>query len=884
MIVVQLRGEIVVKSSCILAKACYDTPMFDWQTEEDEAIWDDEPALQSKTAVSRKRPWWLGGLLVVLVGIAGVLFYRQAQKQAEAAVANVEADIISSHNLLQTAVETGDADLLQALLSGRNMAWAEIQQQLIRNGLFWERPLLAMQWQPTGHKIIETTIDPALESAELVYSQAYDILTSDGVTETISLQHTAVYRRGSQRWLYAPQEDEFWGEWETTDSDRLMLIYPARDKQIAERLFADLSDVINRACDELTDLNCDESRQIIVRLEKDPSSLSVLNNLALLYQSGLRLELPAPSLVGVPMDDAGYDALQRGYAGLVVTAVIAESVGWKCCEHGPVFQTLLNYQLGQLQLRPWSITVDDHIALWDGDRLVSLDGLLDYWEQTTVEEPDPAGSLFLQTAVDFILRKFPHQSPAALQRTMSATENIRFSRWMLEMPGLSSDFRFVSPSALISALDQDWRLYAILQKDIDSVESLPIPLPAQDIQLICMQDSVDTPEVILARYISERSTWVVDRQNQRFTIMYPTIDEAGVVLLGLEFSDSQAQSVIEIWRNGTSQLISGNDRYIITLGQFDPSGRYLAAFILNQVEEFPSSTAGILFDLDECDATGCAELTIPGIPVWSPSGERVIFIGTDFAETAPSLADGRVWMVNGNLGTGTFPLYLVENVGGLAESEYPTPFAEGHSAFWLDDSRYGYVQSLGGTSQQIVLVNDDGEPEIILEANELLDLVPENVRLGHLLFQYARSNPTNSNQLFVVASDIDGQGYVFLVDLESGAVEYRFAFGQLINHLFGFSPDGRYLVTTGAQRESSELNVVSDFITIHTIASNQTHHYLFDTSDSNINFVFDWSADGNWLLSILDDGLLQLIAPDYNYRQVIAHEFGECQMVSWVNP
>ncbi len=873
-----------MKSSCIPAKACYDTTMFDWQTEEDEAIWDDEPAPQSGTAVSRKRAWWLGGLLVVFVGVVGVLFYRQAQKQADAAVANVEADIISSHNLVQTAVETGDADLLRALLSGRDMAWAEIQEQLIRNDLFWERPLLAMQWQPTGHQIIETTIDPALESAELVYSQAYDILTPSGVRETISLQHTAVYRRGSQRWLYAPLEDEFWGEWKTTDSDRLMLIYPARDKQIAERLFADLSDVIERACDELTDLNCDESRQIIVRLEKDPSSLSVLNNLALLYQSGLRLELPAPSLVGVPVDDAGYDALQRGYAGLVVTAVIAESVEWECCEHGPIFQTLLNYQLGQLQLRPWSITVDDHIALWDGEQLISLDDLLDYWEQSAVEEPDPADSLFLQTAVDFILREFPHQSPAALQRAMSTTENIRFLRWMLEIPSLSSDPRFVSPSALISTLDQDWRLFALLQKDIDSVEALPVPLPEQDIQLICMQDSVDTPEVLLARYISERSSWVTERQNQMFTVMYPTVDESGVVLLGLEFSDSEAQSVIEIWRNGSSQLISGNGRYIITLGQFDPSGQYLAAFVVNQFEEFPSGLAHVLFDLDECDASGCVELTVPGIPVWSPTGERVIFIGADFTEAASSLADGRVWLVNGNLGTGTFPLYLAENVGKLDEGEFLTPFAEGHSAFWLDDSRYGYVQSLGGTSQQIMLVTDDGEPEIILKANELLDLVPENVRLGHLLIQYVRPNPTNSNQLFVVVSDIDRQGYVFLVDLESGTVEYRFASGQLSNHLFGFSPDGRYLVTTGAQRESNELNFVSDFITIHTIASNQTHTYLFDASDNNLSFVFDWSADGNWLLTILDNGLLQLIAPDYNYRQVISHEFGECQMVSWVNP
>ncbi|KAA3664161.1 MAG: hypothetical protein DWQ04_07125 [Chloroflexi bacterium] len=859
--------------------------MFDWQTEEEEAVWDDDLVPPPETAVSRRRSWLFGGFLVVLVSIAGVLLYRQVQKQADVAVENLEADIISTHNLVQTAAEMRDADLMRAMLSGRNMAWAEIQQQLVGEGVLWGRPLLNMQWQPTGHELIDTIIDPALESAELTYSQAYEILNLNEVTETISLQYTAVYRRGSQRWLYAPLEDEFWGEWETLDSDRLMLIFPKRDQEIANRLFVDLADIIEQACDELADLNCDESDQIVVRLEKDPASLSLLNNDKLLYQSGLRLELPAPSLVGVPLDDAGYDVLQRGYAGLVVTAVIADAVDWECCEHRPIFQALLDYQLGQLKLQPWSITVDDHIAMWEGEQLVSLDGLLAYWEQATLEELAPPDDLFLQTAVDFLLQQFPHQSPAAMQRLMAPNENISFLRWMLNLPRLNNDPQSrLSPSILINSLDQDWRLFALLQKDIDAAASVPIPLPKQDIQLVCDQSLGDDPDFLLARYISESSTWVTERQNQAFTLMYPTVDEDVILLLQLDFSSDHLESVIELWEGGAPQLISGDGRYVITLGQFDPTGQYLAAFVFAENLDLSAPMRYVLFDLDDCDASGCAEIEVPGIPTWSPSGERVIFMEADFISTAPILADGRVWMVDGNQSKSIFPLYLIDNLDELDANEPLTPFAEGYSAFWLDESEYGFVQSFGGFRQPVMLVMGGEEPEIMLETDDLLELLPESVRLGHLLIQYVRPNPTIPTQLFIVASDIDGQGYIFLVDMEKDTVEYRFNFGQLSEHLLGFSPDGRFLVTTSAIRENNDLDFISDFITIHDIDQNETVNTLFDASDDNINFVFDWSADGNWLLTILDDGLLQLIAPDYNYRQVIEHEFGDCQMVSWVNP
>ena len=69
--------------------------MFDWQTEEDEAVWEDEAAPQpQKTAVSRKRQWMMLLFIGLLVVGTGFFVVQQVQEQAEAAVATVETDII----------------------------------------------------------------------------------------------------------------------------------------------------------------------------------------------------------------------------------------------------------------------------------------------------------------------------------------------------------------------------------------------------------------------------------------------------------------------------------------------------------------------------------------------------------------------------------------------------------------------------------------------------------------------------------------------------------------------------------------------------------------------------------------------------------------------
>ncbi|MCP5099940.1 MAG: hypothetical protein GY943_30675, partial [Chloroflexi bacterium] len=147
---------------------------------------------------------------------------------------------------------------------------------------------------------------------------------------------------------------------------------------------------------------------------------------------------------------------------------------------------------------------------------------------------------------------------------------------------------------------------------------------------------------------------------------------------------------------------------------------------------------------------------------------------------------------------------------------------------------------------------------------------------------YVIPDPYRESHFFLIMSDIDFHGYIFRVDRNTGEVEFRVDVGLMIRHMTGFSPDGRYLTTTRNITDGG-FDETSDFISLHEVDTGTTQDFLYDSPDSFSAFVFDWSDDGNWMITILDEGVLQLMAPEYNYRQLIEHDFGVCQSVAWIN-
>ncbi|HUM70777.1 MAG TPA: hypothetical protein PLK31_18260 [Chloroflexota bacterium] len=317
---------------------------FEWKTEE-EAGWEEEIAVP-ETRPSRSFPWKVVGLvLVVLVVILGGARW-QINRQVSAVTVELENDVRTAHLFLQQVTGRQDEELLNSLLSGRDIEWLRVQKSLVAQGWFSNPPLLGATAVPmTATSPLTVTLSPDLFSAEVQSDHTYHLLHPQGMTETVTLRQTAVYRQGETRWLYAPPGEEFWGRMVFHSGERLSVLYPARDEAVALRLAQDLDDLVLAVCRELATRNCLQRARVQVRFSTEPASLLTGADTGTFIYI---LNLPAPSLVGLPVDEAGYQALFRAYGVRVATAVISQQVNYQCCRWQVLYQALLDRQLHRL--------------------------------------------------------------------------------------------------------------------------------------------------------------------------------------------------------------------------------------------------------------------------------------------------------------------------------------------------------------------------------------------------------------------------------------------------------------------------------------------------------------------------------------------------------
>ncbi|MCZ7669469.1 MAG: hypothetical protein M5U34_20970 [Chloroflexi bacterium] len=160
----------------------------------------------------------------------------------------------------------------------------------------------------------------------------------------MTLTQTAVYRRGERSWLLAPPLSDFWGEWVINKGERLTLIYPQRDAAIAERLAVDLEEVVAQICEQPGFPPCTDSLKIALRLDTSPASLAQGVDRRSLFDKQAYLNLPAPTLFGLPQNEAGYEALLRAYLRSSVATPFMPS-----CLPG-------NAVIRPPSFKPWSIT------------------------------------------------------------------------------------------------------------------------------------------------------------------------------------------------------------------------------------------------------------------------------------------------------------------------------------------------------------------------------------------------------------------------------------------------------------------------------------------------------------------------------------------------
>ena len=418
---------------------------FEWQTPE-EITWDKPPPIEEEPAEppqpGRRWPYVLLAV-VVIVGTAILIIVRELNQRIALAEAEARLAVLSSYSVIQQAAAEGDAELFVGFLSGRDDEWAQAQEEAIREGVFLDRDGLGLHHLGEANPaetIADVTFSLDLQSAELTVTQTYVVDIGNGLTESVQLQQTAVYRLGPNRWLLAPPEPEFWGETQTSSGRYLTLTYPERDAEIGRRLALDLDRKLIEMCAQLSGLNCPPTLQVIVDFTKDPHSLLPLREGHIL--TGRNLNLPTPTLMGVPLDESGYRSLQRGYARWVISAVISDLVDWDCCDHELIYQAMMDAEWRQLGLKTAPPPAFDQVR----ESASQLSSLVNLWTapSASAQPEDWQNSYAL---IEFLTTVVGVPIPQ-LQRELG---DITYRNWLLNVMGEAY------PS--FNDLEQEWQRF-----------------------------------------------------------------------------------------------------------------------------------------------------------------------------------------------------------------------------------------------------------------------------------------------------------------------------------------------------------------------------------------------------------------------------------------
>lgn len=652
---------------------------FDWRTEEDGAPPWEPPAPRPPRQGSR-RPL-LAGLLVVVLAAASIFYlYRQASERISATEAAVTDEVLASHQLVTLAAEAEDPELLRSVLSGADENWARAQAERIADGMAAGHAHFGLE--PVGDSLEPpaVTLDPEMRAAELTWPAQFVVTDSVGITQTVALTQTAIYRRGSDNWLLAPPLPDFWGGSDEYRGEYLEAIFAERDEALARRLAAELDGFLAGLC---SSRGCPAGFRIRLILSTNPVVFGSLEP-ASLATSGRTVSLPTPTLVGLPLDEAGYTALQRGYARLLSAAVLGELAEYGCCRGELYAAGWLHWQQHQLGLRPWPLDAEAYERL-----LLHLPSLTEYSFLMRNDTLDSGEIGFEEWAVVYAFAQFLDEEyhPALA----ASAVNTPFTR-LLQQNG-------VSTRAWTSAFAR----FIYAKSASGQVVEAPLPLPEADMALRCEGDG---DHAALSRVDLQGGQWQTLYQEAywpsesplRYSFAEPLAQGNGLVVISREdlvsmgtgeqdgFEAKAAFSLAVVHEGITTTLVSATAETWDELPQTypshtDPLGQYLVLgdYAPQRATFQPHFT---LVELDGCDGSSCPTTALPGDVQWAPDGSATLM--TVRAREAGSLPE----------------LYA-----GDARGENGVSLGHAYTAAWLDSTRYAYVTMvLAGVPQAALVV------------------------------------------------------------------------------------------------------------------------------------------------------------------------------------
>lgn len=294
---------------------------FEWQADEDEELGETPRQAQSRP-VSWWRPFALW--LFLLLAVFSVLAYWTLERRQLRLEEDVRLGVISSFELQQEAIEQMDQELFALLLSRDDMAWRNKQKQLFGEGLILDRASFGFHAQLGRTSAPAVQLAPDWNRAVVSFEQEYSTLSESNSRDTMRLLHTVVYELQDSRWLQAPLDEEFWGEWQTDKGELLMLQYPQRDANLAQRIGHQLETELQAICSAQEQGRtaeptiCSRDELLFLKLSTDLSSMDALAQPTSPFFDGSGYHLPAPTLIGLPLDETGYQVFYDGYTRAII--------------------------------------------------------------------------------------------------------------------------------------------------------------------------------------------------------------------------------------------------------------------------------------------------------------------------------------------------------------------------------------------------------------------------------------------------------------------------------------------------------------------------------------------------------------------------------------
>ena len=294
---------------------------FDWQTDNDNE-WDEQPLNES-----RPLPLWKRAVIVfvvlVFVGSSVIIAMRQLGLRSATTMAQAQTDVQLAHDLWRQAVSQGDEELLAGLLDQENYPlWAEAQVQRVAAGmvLFDRRAYgfytLDDDWREAFAAATDLNIASTLSHAEVSFTQTYRIFTGLNMSQTVTLEHTVAYHYQERQWLAGPLANTAWGATRTARLPHLTLTYPERDAPTVQRLLVDWGQLVQQLCNDMPPFRCGRDYTLNVELSSAPNAMyTSLAGTEFLVTPGQQLHaFSTPTYLGLPTDEASYQALCRGYS------------------------------------------------------------------------------------------------------------------------------------------------------------------------------------------------------------------------------------------------------------------------------------------------------------------------------------------------------------------------------------------------------------------------------------------------------------------------------------------------------------------------------------------------------------------------------------------